>query len=74
MNMDGTIAKISAAHPLRPRTAQEPRWVWCMTCEEWIGSVPPLLPPYWSLDKAAGMHVHPVMRVSLAQLVAAETM
>lgn len=36
---------------------KEVRWVWCTDCQAWIGAEPPLLPPYWSLDKAAGIHL-----------------
>ena len=55
------------------RNDKPPRWAWCPTCEAWIGAVPPMLPPYWSLDKAAAMHErgssHRVERVTMAQLL-----
>ena len=34
----------------------EPRFGWCETCGGWVGSEPPMLPPYWSNEKAAAMH------------------
>jgi hypothetical protein len=36
--------------------AKPPVWAWCVQCEVWVGSVPPLLPPLWSNTKAAYMH------------------
>jgi len=33
-----------------------PRWAWCDTCRCWVGSTPPVLPPYWPNEKAAAMH------------------
>ncbi len=31
-------------------------WAWCDECRAWVGSEPPLLPPYWPNSKAAAMH------------------
>ena len=50
-----------------------PRWVWCDECEAWIDATPPMLPPFWSLDKSARMHEngskHKVTRVPFADLI-----
>ena len=51
------------------RVTKAPRWAWCPTCREWVGAIPPMLPPFWSLDKAAGLHIHKVERVTLAQVL-----
>lgn len=31
-------------------------WCWCSDCKEWVGSEPPLCPPYWSNRKAMALH------------------
>lgn len=36
--------------------SKPPVWAWCVHCEDWVGSVPPLLPTYWSNVKSAFMH------------------
>lgn len=50
------------------------RWAWCPICEAWIGATPPLLPPWWSLDRAAALHVnatgHKLTRVALEDVTA----
>ena len=49
------------------------RWCWCPTCEAWVGSEPPLLPPYWPNEKAAWMHRkgtgHKVSLLDIAQVL-----
>ena len=49
------------------RDSKPPRWIWCDACQAWIGATPPMLPPYWSLDRSAALHTrgsgHKVRRV-----------
>lgn len=45
-------------------------WCWCRDCAAWIGSDPPVLPPWWSNRKAQGLHRYgqPTHRTDLVRL------